>query len=645
VSRTVLALCLLVSLAATGAVAFLLVEGVQAGRGDRDQADVAPPSRPRTEPLAEERDETVTSPATSRIWTLSGHVRDEGGRPIPGATVLASIFGPPREQVTETDKQGRYELVELTDPALTFDVYARDFLPLVGLVNGSPNGQLDFVRDGDGPWVRDFVLQRAASLIGRVLDESGAPVKGATVYVLSPEHQIVDHRTVGNVATADEHGAFVFPGLVAGTYDLGARAEGLLPGMVKDVAIVGQMPVARDLVLHRGRRIRVTVEPALREDEDEVTVTAADSRLRGMLLPPGGVDALAGALVGRSWIEHPVVAQHEWNDGVFVLAGVGAGAADVWVRAVEYLTEDGLGRLLDTTEEELTLKLVLGVLIKVNVRHAVTGEPLEPAIVRRTAGVSAPLPMRALPPHDLLLVPLDDRSHALHFALEGFQATKLNLPDLRPASEPQPWGWAEYPNPFDVVMMPQAQGETGAFYLVFEPPLEGRVALIGRDAEGTQQWVRHLYGVDEEDRGEAKRIPVGEYAVSVLVSGMVPVTLPRVVVTRTLKETHRVVLARGGGLAFKVTGKDDQLLDKVHLVLQDAAERRIDIHVLTQVSEGRAFLSVNYLPSAATARADSGLAPGEYTLTVYKEGFEPATEGFVIRGTEVAEVTLTLRSR
>ena len=644
-SRTVLALLLLVSLAATGAVAILLVEGARASRGDRDQADVEPPPPARTEPLAEKRDETVTpkNGTASRIWTLSGHVRDEGGRPVPGATVLATVFESRREQETHTDQQGRYELIELTDPSLSFDVYARGFLPLAGLMNGRSNGQLDFIRDGAGPWVRDFVLQRAASLTGRVLDEDGRPVKGATVYVLSPEHQIVDHRTVGNVVTADERGEFVFHGLVAGTYDLGARAQAFLPGMAKDVAIVGHMPVARDVVLGRGRRIRVTVEPVL--PEGRVEVAGADSRLRGMLLPPGGVGSLAGALVGRAWIDYPVVAEHKRTNGVIVLAGVGSGPADVWaVVADAHLTEDGLGRLLDTTEEELTLKLVPGVLIQVHVRHGVTGEPLQPQIVRRTLGVSRELPVRDL--RGLRLVPLDDRTHALHFTLDGFQPAKLDLPDLQPASRPGGWGWADYPNPFDVVMMPEAQGETGAFYLVFEPALEGRVALVGRDAEGKQRWVRHLDDEDrQQDRWEAGKIPVGEYAVSVLASGMVPVTLPRVVVTRASKETHRVLLARGGGLALKVTDADDQLLDKVHLFLKDAGERQIDIHVLTHVSEGRAFLSVNYLPSAATARADSGLAPGAYTLTVLKEGFEPATESFSIRGHEVAEVALTLRSR
>jgi len=642
VSRTVLAIVLLVSLLATGAVALLLVEGARAGRGDRDQDDVAPPSRPRAEPLAEERDETVTPQTPTRIWTLSGHVRDETGRPIPGATVLATVFGPRREQVARTDQRGRYELIELTESSLSFDVCARGFLPLPGLVDGRPNGKHDFVRDGDGPWVKDFVLQRAASLTGRVLDESGAPVEGATVYVLSPEHQVVDHRTVANVVTANARGEFAFPGLVPATYDLGVRAPGFAPGMVKDVEIVGQMPAVRDVVLRHGRRIRVAVEPAV--DDERADVLAADSRLRGKLLPPGGIDALIDALVGRPWIDYPVLSHREEKDSVFVLEGVGPGPADVWVRAVGYLTEEGLGRLLDTTADELTLKLVRGVLIRVHVRHAVTGETLKPQTVRRTRGVPGALTVREFSSGQIL-VPMDDRAHSLHFTLEGFQTAKVDLPDLRPAAVPDPTAWAQYPTPFDVVMLPEAQGETGAFFLVFDPPLEGRVALVGRDAEGKQQWVRHVDAADEEGRWEVKTIPVGEYAVNVLASGMIPVTLPRVVVTRTLKETHKILLERGGGLAFRVTDAGDRLLDKVHLVLKDVAERQIDIHVLTHVSEGRAFLSVNYLPSAATARADSGLAPGEYTLTVYREGFEPATEGFVIRGQDVAEVTLTLRPR
>jgi len=135
---------------------------------------------------------------------------------------------------------------------------------------------------------------------------------------------------------------------------------------------------------------------------------------------------------------------------------------------------------------------------------------------------------------------------------------------------------------------------------------------------------------------------VGEYAVSVLATGMVPAFLPRVVVARGLKDTYRITLTEGGGLSLKVTDTDGQLLDQVHLLLKDQAGSQIDVHVLSHVSEGRAFLSVNYLPSAASARADSGLAQGFYEITVYREGYEVGRKQFEVRGTDVAEVEIAL---
>ena len=63
--------------------------------------------------------------------------------------------------------------------------------------------------------------------------------------------------------------------------------------------------------------------------------------------------------------------------------------------------------------------------------------------------------------------------------------------------------------------------------------------------------------------------------------------VPRVVVVPGLVETYRVAAVPGGGLEIKVVDADGELLDKVHLVLEDAAGSRIDIHVLTHVSEGR----------------------------------------------------------
>ena len=124
-----------------------------------------------------------------------------------------------------------------------------------------------------------------------------------------------------------------------------------------------------------------------------------------------------------------------------------------------------------------------------------------------------------------------------------------------------------------------------------------------------------------------------------------PAVLPRVVVTRHHAETHRVAVNEGGGLEFKVVDPQGQLLDKVWLDLRDADGNQIDIHIWTQVSDGRAFLSVNYVPSAATAKADSGLAPGLYTLHALREGSERGQAQFSIRATETAEVSVTLAPR
>ncbi|HEX5138238.1 MAG TPA: carboxypeptidase-like regulatory domain-containing protein [Planctomycetota bacterium] len=588
------------------------------------------------------------SPETGRTFSLSGYVRDPGGAPVPGAIVRVTTQ---RATVADTaGREGEYA-VAVPAPICTFDVWANGYLPVAGTTNGRSNGDLDFVFDGGGPWKKDFTLRPAASLEGHVYDDAGQPVKGARVYVIPADFALLDRETVANVATTDERGAFDFPGLPEGVTDVGARATGFLPALVKDVAIPARGTAQQDLRLARGREILVTVKggaPAIEVAQDaflemETSVTAADSRLRSMLLPPGGVAALVDGSVGRAFAGLPAVRGTVLEDGRYRLTGVGLGPADVAARFVftgaasapeAFIVEPGLGEKFDTTESELTLTLIPGTWITVNVRDAVTGNALEPDVVRRTAGVASPLAVE----HDkaAYLAPNDDRRHTLVFTLDGYQEARLDLPDLRQFAD------ARQRPSFDVAMQPTAQGETGAFYVVFDPPLDGRVALVGRDATGAQRWVKHIEDADKEGRWSVEDVPVGEYAVSVLATGMVPAFLPRVVVARGLKDTYRVTLTRGGGLSLKVTDTEGQLLDQVHLLLKDQAGNQIDVHVLSQVSEGRAFLSVNYLPSAASARADSGLASGSYEIAVYREGYEVGKKQFEVRGTDVAEVEIAL---
>jgi hypothetical protein len=655
------AFLLLFAVAATLLVAWLLLsdEG-PGGRSERDRRRDAPVELP---PLAPEKEGVPRptkppSPETGRVFSLSGYVRDPGGAPVPGAVVRVTTL---RASVTDTaGREGEYA-VDVPAPICTFDVWATGYLPVAGTANGRSNGELDFVFDGDGPWRKDFTLRQAASLEGHVYDDTGQPVKGARVYVIPRDFALLDRETVANVVTTDEKGAFEFPGLPPGVTDVGARAHGFLPVLAKDVAIPARGTAQQDLRLARGRDILVTVlnAPKLEHDveiaqdafiqRNFLRVTVADSRLRAMLLPPGGSDALCDALVGRALVGLPVVGAKLESDGRYKASAAGLGPADVGARITDLevrsdgtilrygglIVEPGLGEKLDTTEPEVTLTLVPAAAITVNVRDAVTGNALEPLVARRTAGVAAPLPVGR--EGTSYQVPRDERRHALVFTLDGYQEATLELPDLRqfPAD-------SQRPPSFDVAMQPTAMGETGAFFVVFDPPLDGRVALVGRDSTGAQRWVKHIEDADREGRWSVEEVPVGEYAVSVLATGMVPAFLPRVVVARGVKDTHRVTLTPGGGLSLKVTDAEGQVLDQVHLVLKDHAGNQIDVHVLSHVSEGRAFLSVNYLPSAASAKADSGLAAGFYEIAVFREGFEVGRKGFEVRGTDVAEVEIAL---
>ncbi len=643
------------AVAATALVVWLVLsESGPASRGGTsrgaDLGEEPSPKAPEKEGVG--GPSPTTAPVSGRVFPFQGYVHDPGGAPVPGAVVRVTVQA---GSVTDrTDAHGAYAL-EVPAPICTFDVWAFGYLPVAGTANGRSNGELDFVFDGEGPWRKDFTLRPAASLTGYVYDDAGQPVKGARVYVIPAEHELLDRETVANVVVSDEKGAFSFPGLPEGVTDLGARARGFLPQIVKDVAIPGGGTAKQDLRLVRGREIAVTVTPSL-PAQLMPFVRVADSRLRAMLLPPGGLDALMDALVGRTRADYPVVAAPEPaettgsddatpGESRYRLAGVGPGPADIAARvlSLDWIVEPGLGERHDTTTPEVTLTLVRAILVQVNVRDSVTGNPLRPAVTRRTSGVADERPVEDASSFgrpesrelkSLLRVPADDRRHTLLFRLDGYQDARLDLPDLRPLGESAP--------SFDVAMQPTATGETGAFYVVFEPPLDGRVALVGRDSTGAQPWVKHIEDADKEGRWTVEEVPVGEYAVSVLATGMVPAFLPRVVVARGLKDTYRVTLTAGGGLALKVTDTDGQILDQVHLMLKDQAGNQIDIHVLSHVSEGRAFLSVNYLPSAASAKADSGLAAGFYEIAVYREGFEVGRKPFEVRGTDVAVVEIAL---
>jgi len=434
--------------------------------------------------------------------------------------------------------------------------------------------------------------------------------------------------------TSRSDGTYVFPGVQAGRLDLGARKPGVLVAFERDVEFGTDGVVTRDLVLTAGRAVKVTVRNAT----VNTRVYGAHPALRDMLLPPGGIAVLADAPVGRAFAELPVVSSgvpEETEDqvGETILRGLPSGPVDVEARDPDRVTEEGLGTARDVLRDAVTLTLLDAVWVTLDARDASSGASLEPVAEYRKGGDGEWLAMEGL--RGRLHVPLDAERSAARFSLDGYQALQTAIPSS--IRDEKRWS---------VVLVPVGQGETGTILLEFAPPLArgDRVGLVARDAEGNIGWTGHLDVADEGPQ-RAGPMPTGTWRLSVLATGKIPVVLPNVVVRRGVEETYRVDVSAGGGLEMRVVDPAGELLDEVHILLADSTGQQIDVHVLTMVSEGRGFVSINYLPSAAAARADSGLAPGQYTLTAGREGYAPARTTFAIQGTEVAKVELTLSRR
>jgi len=609
VNRNVLYGLLAAAALFVGMLAYVLLSGGSGGFRDSRREPEAPEQSVTRGPRARNvTDSSQEGPGPEkRGFAIVGTVREERGAPIFGAALSA------QGARAVTDRQGRYELVVPT-AIVVLDCWADGFLPVVGR---------RLIVEGSGPVRVDFDLRPAAVLSGRVLDENGRPVRRARVYVISPDRALLEETHIGNLVSTDKQGRFRFPGVAAGTWDLGVRARDHLPALVKNVVVPVIGTVEQEVQLRRGRTISVEVRNAT----SGTRLLVADSRLRGKLLPPGGLAVLVDAAVGRQYADFPVVSgmvvigKGRWVSGV---AGASRGAVDA--HAVDSLRIPA--RELDSTAEKILLVLGISAEIEIRVHDESTREALDPKIFlddRKEALLFV---------GGAATVPADDKPHVLHFRLDGYEDSKLDLPAHRK-------GWPEV---FEVTMRRRPDGETGRFTLEFETEFDGRVALVGRDADGRWAWQKHLDLAKSSTR-EVKGVPFGEYTVSVLATGMIPVVLPRVVVAKGINDRHRVTLYAGGGIEMKVVDEQGQALDKVGLLLKDGQGNRIDIHIMTRLSDRRAFVSINSLPVAATVRADSGLAPGSYALTAWRDGYLPSTEEFTIVGRGVAKVTVTLSKR
>ena len=351
-----LGLCAAVALAVgavVGMLPLLSMEGPGQGKATAAQAE-----RP--------------DPATS----LAGIVRDSDGRPVAGATVVASALSPRRNrQITISGQDGRYAFQgkEGAEKLVYVLAYKAGLAPASklrpGFLEGTPAGEVE------------LVLLRAEPFVGIVQGRDGRPIAGATVRVLYMRgrkekneystilRNVLEETPLASlVATVtDKQGGFRFPAVPSPqgvVLDLSAEGLGDLstevPGDREAGYISGSAAMPARLTMDREARVLgklVTRLPgvsvaglkvALQNTNDSTrfwrdALTNADGRFEMRGLPEGGGNLFP--------YDHP-------TDGPWTY------------RAIDNLA------LHPGKTNEVTIELIEGVLVEGRIAEAGTGKPI-----------------------------------------------------------------------------------------------------------------------------------------------------------------------------------------------------------------------------------------------------------------------------
>jgi len=186
---------------------------------------------------------------------------------------------------TSTAADGRYEVRHLRAGSYSVAAGGASF---AGLSGEEPAGGRE-VRGGlvlsDGGRLEgvDFELAAAAKLQGRVVDASGTPVSGASVFVRAASGAVIDRLTA---VTSDAGGRFEYAGLAPGEYAASARKGELASARSALVRVGGEAASGEVvLVIAPGTTLLVSVVDGDEElVEARVTVTDADGRVESGLL-------------------------------------------------------------------------------------------------------------------------------------------------------------------------------------------------------------------------------------------------------------------------------------------------------------------------------------------------------------------------
>jgi protocatechuate 3,4-dioxygenase beta subunit len=219
--------------------------------------------------------------------SIAGRVSDPDGKPIRGATLHVNLAMLPGVNwndglnniynlSADTDAEGKYVLAGLgAHPSYTVTASHRDYAPASArAVKVERRAAVEGV---------DLTLFRGGTVKGRVLDEQGEPVAGASVVAdlerrgeELPEQSMFGQRDQRS-ATSAADGTYALPRLEAATYAVRARLKDKQPGVQSGVEVAeGGSVEGIDITLGRGETISGRIVDADGNPIDNVNLNVWD---------------------------------------------------------------------------------------------------------------------------------------------------------------------------------------------------------------------------------------------------------------------------------------------------------------------------------------------------------------------------------
>jgi protocatechuate 3,4-dioxygenase beta subunit len=165
--------------------------------------------------------------SSSSTFRIAGTIVNSiGGNPLTRARV--SIFdtrNPQNRQSVITSEDGRFDFKQLSPGKYALQGAKRGFIP-AGY--DEHEGFSTAIVTGTGLDTEHLVLRLSPSAVlsGKILDESGEPVRHASVSLYHEDRQVGVSRIIrSRMATSDDQGTYEFAQLDAGSYFISATAQ------------------------------------------------------------------------------------------------------------------------------------------------------------------------------------------------------------------------------------------------------------------------------------------------------------------------------------------------------------------------------------------------------------------------------------